>query len=87
MAKRTRMQIEADRNRTPAADGDGFQFYTGREALQAASERWPLTPEAREGAAAALAVACAGGVWGCDFTEAQKDLWRRRVDAALAVEV
>lgn len=56
-------------------------------ALQSARRQWPLTPEAREEAAAALAVACAGGVWERDFTEAQKDLWRRRLDAALAVEV
>lgn len=45
-----------------------------------------MTPEAREEAAAALAQACNGGDWSTHYTEAQKDLWRRRVDAALTVE-
>lgn len=53
---------------------------------QTAAQRWPLTPEARESAAAALAVACCGGDWDKDFSPHHKDLWRRRLDAALKVE-
>lgn len=45
-----------------------------------------LTPEAREKAAAALAVACNGGDWNKDYAPQHKDLWRRRLDAALKVE-
>ena len=46
-----------------------------------------LTPPAHEAAAAALAVACNGGDWDRDYAPSHKDLWRRRLDAALAVKV
>jgi hypothetical protein len=43
----------------------------------------PLTKEAFELAAAALAVACNGGGWLTHYTDAQRELWRLRVRAAL----
>lgn len=45
-----------------------------------------LTPQAHEAAAAALAQACNGGEWAKDYCPTHKQLWRRRLDAALAVE-
>lgn len=45
-----------------------------------------LTPEAFEDAAAALAVACNGGCWTTHYTEEQRDMWRRRLRAALATK-
>lgn len=44
-----------------------------------------LKPEAFEAAAAALAVACNGGDWNCDYAQKHKDLWRRRLAAALLI--
>lgn len=43
-----------------------------------------LTPEAFENAAAALAIACNGGTWKTHYTEDQKQVWRRRLQAALS---
>ena len=50
---------------------------------QEAISRWPLTPEAVEVGARALAEALAGGKWETHFTEAQRDLWRDRVRRAM----
>ena len=47
--------------------------------------RWPLTDEAVEAAAKALAVSICGGDWETHFAEGQKALWRRRVRAAMEV--
>lgn len=38
-----------------------------------------LTKEAFERVAATLAVACNGGSWQTDYTEEQRELWRRRL--------
>jgi hypothetical protein len=45
----------------------------------------PLTPQALERAAEALATACNGGDWTRDYTAAQRKLWRSRVTTGLAV--
>jgi hypothetical protein len=44
-----------------------------------------LTDEALEKAARAFAQAVNGGNWDVDYTSHQRDLWRKRVVAALAV--
>lgn len=54
--------------------------------MKGKTEAWPLTPEAVERAAAALAVACNGGDWNDDFTAEHKALWRSRVQCAMSAE-
>jgi hypothetical protein len=44
-----------------------------------------LTIEARDRVAKAMAEAANGGAWADDYTEAQRDLWRVRVDAGMFI--
>lgn len=46
------------------------------DAYKEAVARWPLTPEAVECGAKALALAIAGGEWNRDYTDKQKERWR-----------
>jgi hypothetical protein len=50
---------------------------------KAAVSRWPLTDDAIECGAKALAEALAGGKWETHFTDGQKQLWRDRVKKAM----
>jgi len=45
---------------------------------------YPLTAEALERAAAALAESCNGGAWTTHYTPAQQALWRDRVAEAIS---
>lgn len=45
-----------------------------------------LTPAAIETGARALAEAVNGGSWDRDYTSAQKNVWRRRVVAAMKAD-
>ena len=55
------------------------------DAYQDALTRWPLTPEAVEAGAKALALALCGGDWSQDYTEEQREHWRSRVDGAASM--
>lgn len=50
------------------------------------SEKHNLTPAAIEVGARALAEAVNGGSWDQDYTHIQKQLWRRRVAAAMKAD-